>query len=175
MSPSSSWALLVGWAALLLIGILLYGNRQLVEFDPQGTLLHQSTHPNFDTKITGLLQDYGVEAGSIIHVGSKTSCFCDTLSEPHQSQLLGKLEKNGYSTANLLVQDTPKLAAVLPSTPALIIIDADYKLRYLGPYATGYGCFTGKDLVDEISQYASNQNYTNAVVKSDADGCFCTS
>jgi len=168
-----SWILLLGWAALLLMAILLYGDRQLSEFDPQGTLIHHSTDPGFDSKVTHIMQNYGVEASTLVHIVSERNCYCDTLAAPHQIQLLNKLGNPDYSTTTIALEQLPELAEILPSTPALIIIDSDYRLRYLGPYATGYGCFTGKDLVDEISQYATTPNYIGGVIKSDAEGCFC--
>lgn len=168
-----SWMLLFGWAALLLVAILLYGDRQLSEFDPQGTLIHHSTNPGFDSKITHIMRNYGVEANTLVHIVSEKNCYCDTLAAPHQTQLLNKLSTPGYSTITIALAQLPDLAEILSSTPALIIIDSNYKLRYLGPYATGYGCFTGKDLVDEISQYATTSNYFGAVINSDTQGCFC--
>ena len=62
---------------------------------------------------------------------------------------------------------------MIPAVPALIILDEHSNLRYLGPYATGYGCFTGKDLVDQIVGYTTQSPYNGAVINTDAEGCFC--
>ncbi|WP_218395835.1 DUF6436 domain-containing protein [Alteromonas lipotrueae] len=175
MSKKGSWTLLLVWAISLLSAVLFYSQRQISEFDPNGTLLHQSTSTTFDASLISLLKDYNVPAGSIVHVGTQENCYCDTLTDSHQTQLLNKLGKIGYSGLTLDIENVPELATVLPSVPALIVVDTLYNLRYLGPYATGYGCFTGKDLVDEISGYASSSSHINAVVKTEADGCFCSS
>ncbi|MEC8788091.1 MAG: DUF6436 domain-containing protein, partial [Pseudomonadota bacterium] len=45
--------------------------------------------------------------------------------------------------------------------------------RYLGPYATGYGCFTGKNLVEQVVSYTTQLPYNGAVINTDATGCFC--
>ena len=173
MSKFVSWMLLFGWAAALILAMLLYGNRQLSEFDPNGSLVHRSTYSNFDKSVVEILKNEGIPAGSIVHIGRQKYCYCETLTAPHQTQLLNRLSHLGYSSVNINIELVPKLAKMLPSTPALIIIDSNNNLRYLGPYATGYGCFTGKDLVDEISQYATAPHYLGAIIKSDAQGCFC--
>ncbi|WOI37390.1 DUF6436 domain-containing protein [Alteromonas sp. CI.11.F.A3] len=175
MSKKGSWTLLLVWAISLLSAVLFYSQRQISEFDPKGTLLHQSTSVTFDASLITLLKNYDVPAGSIVHVGTQENCYCDTLTDPHQTQLINKLGQLDYSGFRLDIENVPELAAILPSVPALMVVDTQYNLRYLGPYATGYGCFTGKNLVDEISGYASNSSYINAVVKTEADGCFCNS
>ena len=174
MSKKGSWTLLLVWAISLLSAVLFYSQRQISEFDPKGTLLHQSTSVTFDASLISLLKDYDVPAGSIVHVGTQEKCYCDNLTDSHQTQLFNKLSQLGYSGFRLDIENVPELAAILPSVPALIVVDTLYNLRYLGPYATGYGCFTGKNLVDEISGYASNPSYISAVVKTEADGCFCS-
>ncbi|MDP2535394.1 DUF6436 domain-containing protein [Alteromonas stellipolaris] len=174
MSKKESWTLLLVWAISLLSAVLFYSQRQISEFDPQSTLLHQSTSVTFDASLITLLKDYDVPAGSIVHVGTQEKCYCDNLTDSHQTQLFNKLGQLGYSGFRLDIENVPELAAILPSVPALIVVDTLYNLRYLGPYATGYGCFTGKNLVDEISGYASNPSYISAVVKTEADGCFCS-
>jgi hypothetical protein len=174
MSKKGSWTLLLVWAISLLSAVLFYSQRQISEFDPKGILLHQSTSVTFDASLISLLKDYDVPAGSIVHVGTQEKCYCDTLTDSHQTQLINKLSQLGYSGLRLDIEDVPELASILPSVPTLIVVDTQYNLRYLGPYATGYGCFTGKNLVDEISGYASSSSYINAVVKTEADGCFCS-
>ena len=38
------------WAVSLLTALLVYGQRQLSSFDPNGDLLHRTTAPNFDAR-----------------------------------------------------------------------------------------------------------------------------
>ena len=73
----------------------------------------------------------------------------------------------------LNIEDVPELQNIIPAVPTLIVVDELNHLRYLGPYATGYGCFTGKDLVDQVVSYSRQSPYTGAVINADAEGCFC--
>lgn len=172
MRKEASWLLLVIWAIGLLSALLVYSQRQLSDFDPNGELLHRTTAPNFDASLVELLKSKNIYAGSVIHVGTQSRCYCDTLTTPHQSQLLSKLGDD-FHQVRLNVEDVPELAAMLEAVPALIVLDKQNQLRYLGPYATGYGCFTGKNLVEQVVSYTTQLPYAGAVINTDATGCFC--
>jgi hypothetical protein len=174
MPKGLGWALLILWAVGILTALLTYGQKQLAEFDPSGVLLHQSTSPTFDEDIASLLKDVGVSAGSIVHIGTAQKCYCETLTAPHQTQLVDKLKTSAYSLVTLNIEDFPALQSVLTAVPALMVVDGNFNLRYLGPYATGYGCFTGKNLVEKVVSYTQSSRYQGAVINADAQGCFCS-
>ena len=172
MHQKTSWVLLALWAVGLLTALLVYGQRQLSQFDPNGELLHRTTAPDFDATLVEFLKNQNIKAGSVIHVGTQSRCYCDTLTTPHQTQLLAKLGDD-YRQVRLNVEDVPELAALIKAVPALIVLDKQTQLRYLGPYATGYGCFTGKNLVEQVVSYTTQLPYNGAVINADATGCFC--
>lgn len=173
MRQNIHWALLIGWAVSMLVALLLHGQRQISEFDPDGVLLHASTSPHFDSNFVAFLKEQNVEAGSIVHIGTASNCYCDSLTKPHQTQLLNRFENEQYQLTSMNIESAPNLKEMLSSVPALVIVDKDYQLRYLGPYATGYGCFTGKDMVDQVVTYTQQTPYQGAVINADAQGCFC--
>ena len=172
MQNKTNWLILILWAVGLLTALLVYGQRQLTDFDPNGELLHRSTAPNFDSSLVDVLKSQNISPGSVIHVGTQSRCYCDTLTTPHQTQLLAKLGDD-FHHVKLNVEDVPELAAMLEAVPALIVLDKQDQLRYLGPYATGYGCFTGKNLVEQVVGYTTQSRYSGAVINADASGCFC--
>jgi len=172
MQNKTSWFLLTLWAVSLLTALLVYGQRQLSAFDPNGELLHRTTAPDFDASLVALLKEQNIDAGSVIHVGTVSRCYCETLTTPHQTQLIKRLGKD-FQQATLNIEDVPALGAMLDAVPALIVLDKQNQLRYLGPYATGYGCFTGKNLVEQVVGYTNQLPYNGAVINTDATGCFC--
>ena len=103
MHKKTSWLLLALWAVGLLSALLLYGQRQLSQFDPNGELLHRTTAPDFDATLVEFLKNQNIKAGSVIHVGTQSRCYCDTLTTPHQTQLLAKLG-NDYHQVRLNVE-----------------------------------------------------------------------
>ena len=173
MSKKIGWVLLVVWAGGMLAALLAYSQRQLSEFDPDGVLLHASTSPNFDSNFVAFLKEQNVEAGSIVHIGTASNCYCNSLTKPHQTQLLNRFESEQYQLTSINIESAAMLKKMLSSVPALVIVDKDYQLRYVGPYATGYGCFTGKDMVDQVVTYTKQAPYQGAVINADAQGCFC--
>lgn len=175
MTTRLSWVLLIVWAVTLLAAMLAYGQRQLPVFDPEGNLLYASTYPDFDHRVVSLLNNHGVTGASIVHVGTQSQCYCEWLTTAHQTQLSNRLDNAQYRIAQVAIETLPALQQLLPSIPALIVIDDNNQLRYLGPYSTGYGCFTGKTLVEEIAAYTTQLPYTGAVINTDAEGCFCPS
>ncbi|MEW9797948.1 DUF6436 domain-containing protein [Alteromonas sp. CYL-A6] len=172
MSVYLKWGALALWAGALSVGMLLYSQQQLTLFDPDQRLLQAAARPDFDQQVVATLEASGIAAGSVVHFQRKDSCFCNTLTEPHQTQLASTLSEQGYQLSVVDIDSAPALASLIPSTPAVAVVSQTGELRYLGPYATGYGCFTGKTLVDTIARYAS-LTLPGAVINADAEGCFC--
>lgn len=174
MNKTVAWGLMLFWAGSLLAGILFFGQRQLHPFDPNGVLLHQSTSADFDAALVSTLLNNHIQPNTVLHIGSAQHCYCDSVTAPHQLQLAQVLENEGYNVKTVTLDSAPSLAKVIHATPALIIVDNQSKLRYLGPYAVGYGCFTGNTLVEQIATLATQTTYNGAVINADAQGCFCT-
>ncbi len=172
MSNGVKWVLLAIWALSLMAAMLVYSQRQLTEFDPQMVLSQAAASADFDQRFTALLTARGVSPGSIVHLQNREGCYCNDLTEPHSRQLNALLGDN-YQFTRLSLNNAPKLSALITTYPAVAIIDDNRRLRYLGPYATGYGCYTGATLVDFIAGTATNPAPLGAVVNSHAQGCFC--
>lgn len=167
------WGLLVLWAVSLLAAMLFYSQRQLTEFDPDMALSEAATSPDFDARVVTLLEAQGVQPGSIVHLQKDTGCYCNELAAPHTRQLAASLANNQFQFRRLSLDAVPDLKAFIPTFPAVAIVDNQRRLRYLGPYATGYGCFTGATLVDTIARIATSETSFGAVINTSAEGCFC--
>ncbi|WP_218311540.1 DUF6436 domain-containing protein [Alteromonas antoniana] len=166
------WSLLFAWTVAILAGLWLYNSKQIVSFDPNQVLAQAATSMSFDGNLVALLSAQGVEPGTLVHLQTDASCYCNTLTSQHRDALLNELGEQGYQAKTLNIATVPGLAALLPAFPAIAIIDEQRQLRYLGPYATGYGCFTGQTLIDNIVSIARAE-YHGAVIQADAKGCFC--
>ncbi len=173
MPKHIAWILLFLWASALIAGLVFYGKNQVTPFDPDGVLLHQSTDLAFDDRIVAELQANHISASTVLHIGSEKSCYCETVTEPHQAQLAKTLSEYGFISKQVSIESLPNLSKVITTIPALIVIDDQSNLRYLGPYATGLGCFTGQTLIGQIAQLATQTEYAGAVINADVEGCFC--
>lgn len=167
------WGLLALWALGLLVAMLAYSQTQLQLFDPAMTLSQAASGPTFDDDFVKLLEAEGVGPGSIVHLESSAGCYCNSLTAPHVRQLSAALDEN-YQLHRLSVDTAPRLQPLITTFPAVAVIDKQRRLRYLGPYASGYGCFTGKTLVEVIARTATAQSPLGAMVNTTAEGCFCS-
>lgn len=162
------------WGSAIVLGLWFYGQDQISDFDPNGQLYASAAQPHFDQTIVASLQELGVNKASIVHLQANQHCYCNELSDIHQTELVQELSDAGYSLVKVNIEESPVLSQALSTFPALAIVDEDGNLRYLGPYATGYGCFTGDDdLTKFVGRLALQENVLGAVVNSDAEGCYC--
>lgn len=166
------YGLLFAWTVAILAGLWLYNSKQIVSFDPDQTLAQAATSMTFDDSLVATLTGQGVQPGSIVHLQTDSACYCNTLTASHRDTLLDALHDEGYQAKTLNISAVPGLRALLPTFPAIAVIDHQRQLRYLGPYATGYGCFTGQTLIDNIVSIARS-DFHGAIVQTEAQGCFC--
>jgi len=196
--------LLIGlWFLLCSVLVLWLGSANKTEFDPRMRLSQALMSLQFESTIVDAISRISPAASypRIFHI-TQGQCFCEWLAKPHQNSLNAWAEQNDYSSQQLSLIDHPQLAAYVPSTPAVIAIDKDQQLIYLGPYSRGSGCFaqsgeidaqlkvwteqsagstgsTGSagiaDDADSADSANSVANIKQAVVDTDASGCYCES
>ena len=166
--------LIVAVWALTILGLLgLASVNQIKPFDPSMLLAQAASDPQFDQAFTKALTHAGVAPGTLVHMVSNGDCYCDQLTESHRQELSRELAGEGYQLKQLSLAEHPALKRYVDHYPALAVVDNAGQLRYLGPYAIGYGCFTGTNLVSQIKQAATSADYYGASINSDVKGCFC--
>ena len=166
--------ILIGlWATSIMVALLMANGNQLKDFDPDLTLAQAASKQHFDESFADILQDAGIGHGTVVHFTANTRCFCNQLSESHQLEISNTLANSGYGFSTVSISEHPAIGNVINHFPALAVIDKLGKLRYLGPYATGLGCFTGNNLVADIARIATSEQYLGATVNTEARGCFC--
>ncbi|MDY6926383.1 MAG: DUF6436 domain-containing protein [Pseudomonadota bacterium] len=173
MTQRTITLIVVVWALGILSLLGIASVNQIKPFDPSMLLAQAASDPQFDSDFTQALTQAGVAPGTLVHMVSNGDCYCDQLTESHRQELSGELASAGYRLQQLSLAEHPDLSRYLDHYPALAVIDGAGQLRYLGPYAIGYGCFTGKNLVAQIKQAATSAEYYGASINSDVKGCFC--
>ncbi len=167
------YTLVLLWAGSLLLGLWLYSDNQLNRFDPQLQLNTAAASPEFDRQAVEALIQSGVNLPAIVHVSAGPDCFCESLSASHRAQLDHALPT--FTLHTMLADKLPgSLGSVLKMAPAVLVVDAQGQLRYLGPYDLGYGCVTGQTLIDSIVAKAQGTYQPAGAVVSQARGCFCS-
>lgn len=83
------------------------------------------------------------------------------------------------------VYEHKALKAMVPSTPAIAVIDANEQLLYYGPYSQGSGCFSRYGAVNSVitnklltqkehpMQYRPSADIPMTFIQTEAHGCYC--
>jgi hypothetical protein len=175
------------WFCIAFWAINWVGESKFTDFDPELRLSSEMMSLSMEAELVNLLpasvEQNGLENvdsdsenanGTIFHV-TQGSCFCETLSESHKNTLNEWASSKQISYQNIDVSSMPNLQRFVPSTPAVIVLNKNRELVYLGPYSTGMGCFQSSGMVDErIKPYFQNSAVTlRATIQSEAKGCYC--
>lgn len=185
------------WFCTAFFAINWVSQSKFTEFDPQLRLSSQMMSLTMEDDLLSVLLDspelaslenvqeakVGAPEGIIFHV-SQGDCFCETLSESHQNTLNQWAANQGLHYQNLDLNKVPGLSRFVPSTPAVIVLNKENNLVYLGPYSSGMGCFQDSGMVDaRIKPYFQSAliesdslgtaSIKNATIQSEAKGCYC--
>jgi hypothetical protein len=189
-SKSSRWIFplaAVIWFCIAFWAINWVGESKFKDFDPELRLSSQMMSLSMEGELVSLLpasfnqgelenieDNPESENGTIFHV-TQGSCFCETLSESHKNTLNNWALSERISYQNIDISGIPEIQRFVPSTPAVIVLNKNRELVYLGPYSTGMGCFQSSGMVDErIKPYFQNAAAPlRATIQSEAKGCYC--
>ncbi|MFQ3248583.1 MAG: hypothetical protein ACI9O6_000385 [Glaciecola sp.] len=175
------------WFLGALFAITWVGESKFKEFDPSLRLSSEMMSLSMEDELVAVLNnpkspvDFKNNdfAGRILHV-VQGECFCETLSEAHQNTLNQWAETKNIHFQTIQIASLAALTRFVPSTPAVIVLNKNNDLVYLGPYSTGMGCFQDSGLVDErIRPYFDEVNgvaalsEVRAAIQSEAKGCYC--
>lgn len=161
------------WFVIVMSTVVSFSVKKVVAFDPYGDLIFESSSQDFDERVVKILDDMGIEPGSMVHIESGRDCMCDELTRKYRDELYESLEKEGFTLSKVKLNEDNPLRKMIISTPAVITYGHDGKLKYLGPYATGLGCFTGTSNVDSILDASILESAPGAMVNVDNIGCYC--
>jgi hypothetical protein len=157
------------WLALTLIAAIYFISNRLIPFDPNMKLLRVNKISLVkEIKQINKLKNVNL-SNTIIHFTSN-DCSCTQYSEEHKASINKKVKLDGFNIININLPSD--LLTIIPSTPAILILDSKEELLYFGPYSVGLACSESNGYVEAVLQnYA--QNYNSDLVISDVKGCYC--
>lgn len=163
--------LLVGmWLGCTFFLAAYFIQSRLVPFDPQGQLMEV----NQDKLSASLLfsnQDISLEGkGTLIHIWS-SDCRCNTLALGHKRDVSKQAESDNFHVLDVELDDIPG-SSIIPSTPAVALIDSQGQLAYFGPYSTGLGCGESSGLI-EVALNNLRHGFNPGLIVYEAKGCYC--
>ncbi|AWB67274.1 hypothetical protein C2869_12850 [Saccharobesus litoralis] len=173
--------LLAVWLVAMLLALQFQAKNQLSEFDPENKLLkltQASTQGNELNKILAkIVAEYKTDvigtAGTVLHF-STDNCFCYTLSQPHIQSVRQLSELHGYTNIEINLTKNKvnaKLWQLIPSVPAIAVINDEKQLIYFGPYSSGYNCSPDNGLAEPF--ITTKQPHQLTTIASQEKGCYC--
>lgn len=151
------------------------GGRAERPFDPDGRLYHNANLGGFDDALqraaSEIVSNVG-EGGAVLHI-EDPRCPCQVVLARHRKVVSDiavskKMTQHAVSYQAL----SAKLKSIIPSTPAVIVLDAEGRPAYLGPYGEGVSCTAGDSMVEGYMGIAPPRNQGTAI-PFEAKGCYC--
>ncbi|MGQ8365965.1 DUF6436 domain-containing protein [Glaciecola sp. 1036] len=166
--------MVIVWFLLGSAFVLFVGKQGIHEFDPHLKMSQAMMDLDYEEKLSKLFEHLPhADNGLLIHVGSGKSCFCEVLAESHIKSLNKFSEKEGLTSHSVTIEELPELASFIPSTPAVIYMDEDRQIKYVGPYSQGAGCFSASGLVDDAIKATLGLKNSQSILVNEASGCYC--
>ncbi|MFC4700930.1 DUF6436 domain-containing protein [Glaciecola siphonariae] len=195
ISTSLKWGLVLLWFGLASSLVMAMNRFTLTDFDHDNRLAMQLMSLDFEQRLVERLAKAQTMRGKrIVHIRSSEPCFCESLVASHANKLDALVAKqntqsnpavNDASITNVYYIDLsqhPSLTALVPSTPAIAVINEQEQLVYYGPYAQGSGCFSSagevdavirKELMEQRTARSESIGKNSAVIRAEARGCYC--
>ncbi len=174
-----TWVILL-WFLISTVIIFWFASAAKSEFDPQLKLSQAIMSSDFEQSLVKSLLPSLSKLEPQVHLFHivQNNCYCEWLAQSHVRNLTAWSKTQDFSNVTLDISDYPNLREFVPSTPAIIAIDKRGKLLYMGPYSRGSGCFAGSGQVDQYLQQwldlpKAMKNKQNAIVDTEASGCYC--
>jgi len=160
-------AILVSWLGLTIIAAVFFIVPRLTDFDPQHKLLNlPGLQVMKQIKLLPQLRNTDL-SNSLIHFTSK-GCQCRQFTVQHKQQIDAQAAKDSLNIINIELDQS----SIVPSTPAIAIVDKRGELMYLGPYSKGLSCTKSAGYV-ELVMNNYRQGFNTRLIVSQAQGCYC--
>lgn len=157
------------WLIFTLAAAIYFISGRLVDFDPEKKLTGISpTLVIQKLREIDKLKNLSLN-NTIIHFTSN-NCSCTQYSEDHKKDINKQAEIDGFKVVN--VNLTANSSKIIPSTPAILIVNELEEILYFGPYSIGLACSASNGYVETVMQnYA--KGYSASLIINEADGCYC--
>lgn len=161
----------LAWVVICLIGLFAYSQSTLIDFDDE-RLYRAAQDADFDTEFAQFAESKLQHAlkSTVIHFSSQDGCLCEYVAQKHIQAVTALANEMGKHNVSISLHDNQLWQPFIPATPAIAVFDENGVLSYLGPYATGSGCFTGDGIVEK---HLDSVSLIGATIPLDAKGCYC--
>lgn len=169
------WLLIVLWFGAVLTGLWWLLDARLVWFDADGQLQQQVSAADYEQQLAAELLHIAPDTQSAVFHIFAENCACNWRTRGHQQAIARSVSEQGGRNVAVDIDQYPELKALIPSTPAVIIFNANQQLVYLGPYADGAFCNAETSFVEQLLPAITSEGSaaTGGWINTVAKGCYC--
>lgn len=165
-----SYLLLLVWLSLVFIAAYYFISKRLTEFDPHNQL-EQFSASGLGQQLQQQLFTQPLAAQTIVHI-SRKGCDCNPLNQAHKQDINQLAQSYNFDAIELDISELD--TELIPSTPALLVLDKQQQLLYFGPYSQGFACTEANGFVAAVLKNYQH-GFNSELVVSQAKGCYCQS
>ncbi|KTF09916.1 DUF6436 domain-containing protein [Pseudoalteromonas sp. H103] len=161
-----NYVLIAAWFVSIVIGLVYFQMTQLTDFDTNKLL----NEPQWFYKFKQQIKYENNQHASLVIV-TDPNCGCTLQAKTHLKQLTDFSNQKGVQVINL--EQSKSLQAVIPSTPAAVVLDKKGEFVYAGPISEGLGCAQGSGFVETVITNLM-AGFNNELLLNNTKGCYCT-
>jgi len=164
------YLVLGAWLILVALAAVYFIRLRLVPFDP-GQKLQGIESEQFITEIKRFTRlDNAKFSNTVIHF-TAPNCHCTQFGEVHKKAINASATLQGFNIVNVQL-DPADLNTIIPSTPAVLLVDKLGQLLYFGPYSQGLACSQSNGFIETaLNNYKIGRS--TKLILSETQGCYC--
>ncbi|NRA52564.1 MAG: hypothetical protein HRU23_00270 [Gammaproteobacteria bacterium] len=164
------YLVLGGWLMLVVLAAVYFIRLRLVSFDPDQMLkgIESDLFISEIKRLAGL--DNEKLSNTVIHF-TAPNCHCTQFGEAHKKAINTSAMSQGFNIVNVQLDPTD-LNTIIPSTPAVLLVDKLGQLLYFGPYSQGLACSQSNGFIETaLNNYKIG--LSAKLILSETQGCYC--
>ena len=163
------YAIIGLWLLGIVIASRYFIDSRLVTFDPQQKLTGLSNERIVE-QVSHIKALAGTDLRNTIVHFTTPGCSCDQFSVEHKAGINYQAKLDGFKVINLELD--PTQSSLIPSSPAVLVLDELGKLIYLGPYSIGLSCTQSNGYI-ELALANYKKGFNSKLIINQASGCYC--
>lgn len=168
VTTKTHYGIVVLWLTFTVMAAIYFISERLVSFDPKQKL----TNVTKQALVNSIIAEFHLPdhlPNTVINFVDP-NCRCNKISLDHLSDVNKNAVNDDMSVMNVTLPSD--FSGLIPSTPAVLVLDNNGELIYFGPYSEGLSCGKGEGIIDLVlSNY--KKGFNAQLIMANSEGCYC--
>ena len=162
------YLVVVVWLGFTVLAAIYFISDRIVAFDPK----HKLANISQSSLVNQIMSEFELPTNMpntlINFIGE--DCRCNQTSQSHLSDVKANASKDNMSVINITLPNNS--SGIIPSTPAVLVLDHNSKLIYFVPYSEGLSCGKGEGIIDLVLMNYK-KGFNAQLIMANSEGCYC--